>query len=162
MGFNQTTGLVSPLRRQICLNPVWLGGLRSFSFAALSLGPFGLATRALRAHPPNWIQTNLAPRGETKPVGLIESVGAPPKTPGRLRRKNVAGGSAPRPPLGLRPNPRSGGGLGWEPSAGSGAQPQRGSGGRAPSYILAAMPPRGLGRSPSRSGPCPLATPRRS
>ncbi len=27
---------------------------------------------ALRAHPPNWIQTNLAPRGEAKPVGLIE------------------------------------------------------------------------------------------
>ncbi len=27
--FNQATGLVSPLRRQICLNPVWLGGLRS-------------------------------------------------------------------------------------------------------------------------------------
>ncbi len=26
-----------------------------------------------------------------KPVGLIESFGAPPKTPGRLRRKNVAG-----------------------------------------------------------------------
>ncbi len=26
-GFNQATGLVSPLRRQICLNPVWLGGL---------------------------------------------------------------------------------------------------------------------------------------
>ncbi len=39
---------------------------------------FGVATRALRAHPPNWIQTNLAPRGQTKPVGLIESVGAPP------------------------------------------------------------------------------------
>ncbi len=32
--------------------------------AALSLGPFGLATRALRAHLPNWIQTNLAPRGD--------------------------------------------------------------------------------------------------
>ncbi len=27
--FNQATGLVSLLRRQICLNPVWLGGLRS-------------------------------------------------------------------------------------------------------------------------------------
>ncbi len=29
VGFNQATGLVSPLRRQICLNPVWLGELRS-------------------------------------------------------------------------------------------------------------------------------------
>ncbi len=28
------------------------------------------------------------------------------------------------------------------------AEPQRGSGGLAPSYILAAKPPRGLGRSP--------------
>ncbi len=28
VGFNQATGLVSPLRRQIFLNPVWLGGLR--------------------------------------------------------------------------------------------------------------------------------------
>ncbi len=37
-------------------------------FAAFTLGPFGLATRALGAHPPNLIQTNLAPRGETKPV----------------------------------------------------------------------------------------------
>ncbi|MCP3665862.1 MAG: hypothetical protein GY696_25765, partial [Gammaproteobacteria bacterium] len=65
-----------------------LGGLQPCGFAPLSPGPFGLATRALRAQPPNWIQTNLAPRGETKPVGLIESVGAPPQTTGRLRRKN--------------------------------------------------------------------------
>ncbi len=28
-GFNQATALVSPLRHQICLNPVWLGVLRS-------------------------------------------------------------------------------------------------------------------------------------
>ncbi len=27
--FNQATGLVAQLRRQICLNPVWLAGLRS-------------------------------------------------------------------------------------------------------------------------------------
>ncbi len=26
VGFNQATGLVSPLRRQICLNPVWRVG----------------------------------------------------------------------------------------------------------------------------------------
>ncbi|MCP3662901.1 MAG: hypothetical protein GY696_10455 [Gammaproteobacteria bacterium] len=36
------------------------------------------------------------------------AVGAPPQTLGRLRRKNVARGSAPRPPLGLRPRPRWG------------------------------------------------------
>ncbi len=57
-------------------------------FAALTLGPFGLATQALRAHPPNWIQPNLAPRSETKPVGLIKSFGSPPQTPGR---QNVQG-----------------------------------------------------------------------
>ncbi len=33
--------------------------------------------------------------------------GAPPPHPGRLRRKNEAGGG-PRPPLGLRPKPRCG------------------------------------------------------
>ncbi len=94
-------------------------------FAALTLGPLGLATRALRAHPQNWIQTNLAPRGETRPVGLIESfgIGDPHQTPGRLRRTNVAGGSAPRPPLGLRPKPRLGEGLGREPPAGFRAVP---------------------------------------
>ncbi len=43
VGFNQATGLVWPLRRQICLSPVWLGGLRSCGSAELSLGPFGLA-----------------------------------------------------------------------------------------------------------------------
>ncbi len=35
-------------------------------YGALTLGPFGLATRALAAHPPNWIQTNLATRGAPK------------------------------------------------------------------------------------------------
>ncbi|MCP3665474.1 MAG: hypothetical protein GY696_23760, partial [Gammaproteobacteria bacterium] len=57
--------------------------------------PFGLATRALRAHPPNWIQTNLAPRGETKPVGLIESGGAPPRGLGRSPKSHAP----PGPPL---------------------------------------------------------------
>ncbi len=84
VGFNQATGLVSPLRRQICLSPVWLGGLRYCGFVALSLGLFGVAARALRAQPPNWIQTYLAPRDESKRVGLIESFGAPPQTPRRL------------------------------------------------------------------------------
>ncbi len=109
VGFNHATGLISLFRRQIYLNPVWLGGLRSCGFAALSLGPFGLATRPLSAHPPNWIQTYLALRDEAKPVGLIESFGALPQTLGRLRRKNIAAqGSAPRPPLGLRSRPRWG------------------------------------------------------
>ncbi len=46
--FNEAIGLVTPLRRQICPNPVWLCGLRPCGFPALSLGPFGLAMRALR------------------------------------------------------------------------------------------------------------------
>ncbi len=82
--------------------------LAGWAPALLSLGPFGLATRALRAHPPNWIQTNLSPRGETKPVGFIESVGAPPQTPfrrgsgggspqQRSRRSGVWGGAQPPP-----------------------------------------------------------------
>ncbi len=50
-----------------------MGWAAVLGFAALTLRPFGLATRALTAHPPSWIQTNLAPRGETKQVGLIES-----------------------------------------------------------------------------------------
>ncbi|MCP3662438.1 MAG: hypothetical protein GY696_08095 [Gammaproteobacteria bacterium] len=71
-------------------------------FTTLTLGPFGfgLAMRAITAHPPNWIQTSLTTRRWTKPVALIESciqgVGAPPRTP--------------LTPLGLRPRRRSGGG----------------------------------------------------
>ncbi len=42
-------------------------------FASLTLGPFGIAMRALTAHPPNWIQANLTTRRWTKPAGLIES-----------------------------------------------------------------------------------------
>ncbi len=54
---------------------------------------------------------------------------------------NVAGGSAPRDPLGLRPRPRS-------------RSPPRiplaeQSLGQSPSYVLAAKPPRGLGRRPN-------------
>ncbi len=55
---------------------------------------------------------NLTTRRRTKPAALIESctqgVGAPPPNSGRLRRKNVAGDSAPRPTLRLRPRPRCG------------------------------------------------------
>ncbi len=55
VGFNQATDLVWPLHRQICLNPVWLGGLRSPASLRSSV-------RALTAHLPNWIHSNLAPR----------------------------------------------------------------------------------------------------
>ncbi len=63
----------SPVRRQICLNPVWHGEPLSPASLVLSRRPFGLVTRALTAHPPNWIQTNLATPRRTKPPGLIES-----------------------------------------------------------------------------------------
>ncbi len=87
---------------------ICLAGLAAvLGFAApLTLGPFGLPTRALTVHPPNWIQKKLTTRRRTKPAGLIEpctqGVGAPPQTP----RKNVAGISAPRTPLGSAPDPR--------------------------------------------------------
>ncbi len=96
-------------------------------------------------------------------------VGAPPQTTRRLRRKDVDGGSAPSPLLGLRPRPR------WKPPppgpqlngvwggapTWSGARPQRGSGSGAPSYILAAKPPRGLGGAPNDSiKPTNLVSPR--
>ncbi len=71
---------------------------------------------------------------KTKPVGLIESFWAPPQTPGRLRHNNVARGSALRPPLGLRPKPRSGGGLGWSPQ-------QRSYGEAAPGFGAEPQPP---------------------
>ncbi len=60
-------------RRKICLNSVWLGGLRSSASLALTLGPKELAALAVTALPPNWIQTNLATPLWTKPLGLIES-----------------------------------------------------------------------------------------
>ncbi len=72
---------------------------------------------------PNWIQTNLASRGETKPVGLIESFVALPQTPERLLRKNVAGGSAPDPRCGSALNPAQEGVWGRSPHGGLGAEP---------------------------------------
>ncbi len=85
----------------------WFGWVGSgpAGFAALSLGPFGLGTRALTAHPPNWIQTNLTTRRRTKPAGLIESctqgAGAPARVWGqssqlRRSRPEVWGGALPR------------------------------------------------------------------
>ncbi len=47
----------------------------------------------------------MAPRGETKPVGLIESFGALPQTPGRLRHNNEAGGSTLYPIRAPPPDP---------------------------------------------------------
>ncbi len=41
----------------------WDGWAPVLGFAAVPVRPFGFATGALKAHPPNWIQTNLAPRG---------------------------------------------------------------------------------------------------
>ncbi|MCP3667824.1 MAG: hypothetical protein GY696_35930 [Gammaproteobacteria bacterium] len=58
--------------------------------------------------------------------------GAPPQTTVRLRRKNVAGGSAPRLPLGFRLRPR------WGPSP---QTPPERSLGRSPSGDLGAEPP---------------------
>ncbi len=67
------------------------------------------------------------------------AVGAPPQTPGRLRRKNVAGGLRPQTPAGAPPQTPLGapapdrilnGDLGGAPM-GSAAEPQRGSGGAA-------------------------------
>ncbi len=84
------------------------------------------------------------------------ALGVPPRTPGRLRRKIVAGGSAPRHPLGSVPDP---GGcaarmkLGASPQTSAGAPPQtpftRGSGGGASSFALVAKPP-GFGAEPQR------------
>ncbi len=97
-------------------------------FAALILGSFALTTRALTPHPPNWTQTNLTTRWQTKPAGLIgrcmQGVRTPPRTLRRLCHKNVAGGYAPR--------PRSAGVLGREAPAGSGGASPSGISGGAP------------------------------
>ncbi len=143
-------------------------------FAALTpetFGQFALATRALTAHPSNWIQTNLTTRRRTKPAGLIEScmqgVGAPPQTLGRLRRKNVSGGSAPRAPLGLHPKPRFGGGFGGRsPPAGSGVElgsegwvgAPTGVWGRSTRQHSCGEAARGLWRSPNLPPPSGYAT----
>ncbi len=67
------TGLVSPLRPQICLNPVWQVG----SEGSRSEPERSEAERSEAAGPeptqPNWIQTNLATKGRDQTGGLIES-----------------------------------------------------------------------------------------
>ncbi len=150
---------------RICLAASW-PNLSDSSLAGWA-PVLGSAARALRAHPPNWIQTNLAPHGETKPVGLIESFGAPPQTPGRLRSKNVAGGSAPRLSLGLCPRPR------WSCAqtpfrrGSGGGSPQRGVG-RSPSGVWGGAPAgvwrqspqqHSCGGAPNAAAPCPPPPP---
>ncbi len=110
-------------------SPVWSRIIAKF--VRIQFGWVGCGPRLRCAHPRS-IQTRYAsPHSplakldlekfgssrRTKPVGLIESFGAPPQTPGRFRSKNVAGGSAPA-------KPRSAGGLGeGAPCGGLGAEP---------------------------------------
>ncbi len=126
------------------------------AFAALTLGPFALAMRALRSHPPNWIQTNLAPRGETKTVGLVESFGAPPQNLGQLH--NVAGmllgALPPDPHRGSAPRPPPEQGLGRS-STGSGVEHQWETGVEPPATLLQRSCP-GFGVEPQQLRPtCP-------
>ncbi len=72
-------------------------------FAAVTLGSFGLVTPALRAHPQNWIQTNVVRRGKTKPVGLIESFGAPPQPRGGFLVATLLLGTPPPDHVGALP-----------------------------------------------------------
>ncbi|MCP3662344.1 MAG: hypothetical protein GY696_07585, partial [Gammaproteobacteria bacterium] len=72
------TGLVSPLRPQICLNPVWLGGLLS-------------------------TQRQTKPGGLIE--SCTQGVGTAPQTPGWLRSKNEPLWAPRQTPLGLRPKP---------------------------------------------------------
>ncbi len=92
-------------RSQICLNPVWLGGLREPSEPTRQTG-----FRQI------WLL------GETKPVGLIESFRPPPQTRGGFAASMLLG-LCPRPHWGSAANPVQEGVWGWEPPAGSGAEP---------------------------------------
>ncbi len=70
------------------------------------------------------------------------AVGAPSQTPGRLRRKNVAGGSASRPPLGAQ-SPLLNGVWGGTPAGVLGQGPQLHSWGEAvpPAYMIQSSQP---------------------
>ncbi|MCP3665562.1 MAG: hypothetical protein GY696_24205 [Gammaproteobacteria bacterium] len=65
--------MASPLRRQICLNPVWRVG----SEGSRSKPERPEAERSEAAGPeptqPNWIQTNLATKRRDQTGGLIQS-----------------------------------------------------------------------------------------
>ncbi len=62
-------------------------------------------------------QTPLGLRPRPRWGSAPNTFGAPPQTPERLRRKNVTGDSAPRPPLVARaPRPRPERGLGRSPN----------------------------------------------
>ncbi|MCP3664709.1 MAG: hypothetical protein GY696_19825 [Gammaproteobacteria bacterium] len=56
--------MVSPLRRQICLNPVWLGGREPEWPEAERSEAAGLEPTQ-----PNWIQTNLASKRRDQTCG---------------------------------------------------------------------------------------------
>ncbi len=92
--FNRASRFGPPRSCKICLNQVWLSGLRSPVSLALSRRQFGLATRALTAHPPNWIRINL-------------STGGGPNLLARLNHVHRELGLRLRPqtPLGPRPTP---------------------------------------------------------
>ncbi len=66
--FNQASGFGPPLCCHICVSTASLGCVRSPACLALSFRPIGPAALAHTAHPPNWIQINLATKQETKPV----------------------------------------------------------------------------------------------
>ncbi|MCP3667478.1 MAG: hypothetical protein GY696_34135 [Gammaproteobacteria bacterium] len=65
--------MVSPLRRQICLNPVWR--VRSEGSRSEPERPEAERREAAEPEPtqPNWIQTNLATKRRDQTGGLIES-----------------------------------------------------------------------------------------
>ncbi len=145
--------LVQPLYSAPCPNEeVALEKLKTWWKLVVCLGSemeenFSMVSASRRMLPSNGKKTTYA------------CWGLRPQTPAASPQECI------RPPLGLRPRPRSGRSLGTEPPAGIGAEPQRGSGGGAPSSALAAKspgsgggapsndvaakPPRGLGRSPN-------------
>ncbi|MCP3667114.1 MAG: hypothetical protein GY696_32260 [Gammaproteobacteria bacterium] len=63
--------MVSPLRRQICLNPVWRMG--SEGSRSEPERPEGSEAAGPEPTQPNWIQTNLATKRRDQTSGLIES-----------------------------------------------------------------------------------------
>ncbi len=74
VGFNQATGLVWPLRRKICLNPVWLGGTKPVGLIESCSQGVG----ALRPKPQGGFAARM----------YLE---APPQTPFGLRPKPRSG-----------------------------------------------------------------------
>ncbi len=76
----------------------WFGiAASSLNLSESSLAGWAPVLR-LRSHPPNRIQTNLAPRGEKEPVGLIESFGSAPDPVQEGNSTFLAEPQPPRPP----------------------------------------------------------------